>query len=58
MQFWHFDKMNERFWELSDALSGDKDVVLRDCDTSSVCYIALSALSSQPAIVDSDGESG
>ena len=45
---------------LSDALSGEnKDVLLRDCETSSVCYLSLSALSSTTLCVDSeyDGQS-
>ena len=40
---------------LSDALSGaNRDVLLRDCETSSVCYLSLSALSSAVMSVDSE----
>lgn len=47
--------MTQRYWELSDALSGNKDVVLRDTETSAVAYMALSCLSSMPLCVDSEG---
>ena len=57
-QMWNFNHMEQRYTELSDALSGVKDVVLRDCDTSCVKYIALSCLSAQSVSVDTLGNSG
>lgn len=56
-QIWEFDHFDKRWAMLSDALSGEnKDVLLRDCETSSVCYLSLSALSSAPVSVDSEYE--
>ena len=57
-QMWNFNHMEQRYTELSDALSGVKDVVLRDCDTSCVTYISLSCLSAQSVSVDTFGSSG
>lgn len=59
MQIWEFDHFDKRWTMLSDALSGEnKDVLLRDCETSSVCYLSLSALSGENVHLDSEGESG
>ena len=55
MQIWEFDHFDKRWAMLSDALSGEnKDILLRDCETSSVCYLSLSALSSAVMSVDSE----
>lgn len=58
-QIWNFEHFDQRWYQLSDALSGAvRDVLLRDTETSSVRYIALSALSADGANPDAEGESG
>jgi sugar (pentulose or hexulose) kinase len=58
-QIWNFEHFDQRWYQLSDALSGAmRDVLLRDTETSSVRYIALSALSAGSVHLDSEGESG
>ena len=49
LQIWKFDAVDEAIGDLSAALSGESHVMLRNCETSSVQYLQLSALSSSPS---------
>ena len=49
LQIWKFDAVDEAIADLSAALSGENHVMLRNCETSSVQYLQLSALSSAPS---------
>lgn len=55
VQAWNFDVMSAYFPVLSDALSNEQHIMLRNASLSTINYLSLSCLSSH---LDSDGSSG